>query len=214
MTGLPHQLRRRKAHRQPKRRFFLFCEGEKTEVIYFRALVKNHPETLVDFPLCGAAPITLAEAAVRKAKELGIAPKSRRRRSSFELADEVWVVFDIDEHPRIPESISICSSAKVRVARSNPCFEIWLILHEKEVHQPMRSAEAQRELRGLRPEYDPDKGKCPDCEALVKNVVAAEARAERLLARREEERSPYGSPSTEVHKLTAKISGRESTGSD
>ena len=51
------------------------------------------------------------------------------QRNLFEEQDQVWVVFDRDEHERFDEAVSLCEANGIGVARSNPCFEVWLILH-------------------------------------------------------------------------------------
>ena len=63
----------------------------------------------------------------------------------------------------------------------------------------------QAHLKRLRPEYDRDGTKTPDCADLIARVDAAEARAERQLARRVAERTPHGPPSTTVGLLTREI---------
>ena len=50
---------------------------------------------------------------------------SRRSKDSFEENDQVWAVFDRDEHPRFDEAIALCDGHGVLVGRSNPCFELW-----------------------------------------------------------------------------------------
>lgn len=43
--------------------------------------------------------------------------------------DEVWCVFDVDEYKDVPSAVSEALRRDVRVALSNPCFELWLLLH-------------------------------------------------------------------------------------
>ena len=122
---------RRAPTRQTKVRFTLFCEGRNTEPQYFRAFKKHDNGFLISiqFGDIGRAPITLAE----KAAKLVQSSRSMRgiggRRNLFEEQDQVWVVFDRDEHERFDEAVSLCEANGIGVARSNPCFEVWLILH-------------------------------------------------------------------------------------
>ena len=81
-------------------------------------------------------PDTLATKAAELARKLGLLPGRRKAKNSFEENDEVWAVFDRDEHPNFDQAIDRCRRAGVRVARSNPCFELWLILHEKDYDRP------------------------------------------------------------------------------
>ncbi len=70
--------------------------------------------------MVGATPLTLVEAA-REAKRI----------ASSEV-DSYWCVFDVespDTHPYLKEAVIMARDNGIRLAISNPCFEIWLILH-------------------------------------------------------------------------------------
>lgn len=194
-------LKRRNPRREPKRRFVLFCEGARTEPAYFDAIKRERGNTLIAVEIVGAAgvPMTIAEKAVEEAN------RRRGRRDSFEKDDQVWAVFDRDQHPRFDEAVKRCEQHDIGVARSDPCFELWLILHERDYDRPCDHREAQRELARLRPEYDGGGSKTPDCADMVRRVEEAEERAEAQLRRREEEGAPFGNPSTTVFRLTRAI---------
>jgi hypothetical protein len=134
---------------------------------------------------------------------LGLSRRSRKALNSFEEGDEVWAVFDRDEHPRYAEAIRLSEDAGVKVGRSNPCFELWLILHVAEFDRPDDGHAVQRRLRELRPEYDPTRRKLANCADLVARHEEAEVRPATQLGRREAEGDPYGPPSTTVGSLTA-----------
>ena len=73
---------------------------------------------------------------------------------SFEENDEIWVAFDRDDQTRFEEAIALCKNHGIKVGRSNPCFEVWLILHIQEYNQIRPSNQMQALLSKLRPEYD------------------------------------------------------------
>ena len=200
-------LKRKNPQLEPKRRFILFCEGEKTEIEYFKAIRRICSSTLIAVETHGGVgvPYTIAEKAIERAKALGLAPRSRRKKDSYEKRDEVWTVFDRDDHPRFDEAVRDCEKQNVGVARSNPCFELWLILHEQDYNRPEDRYAMQKALAQLRQEYDPDGSKTPDCDDLVKRVEAAEQRGERGLRNRETGGNSYGNPSTTVGRLTHAI---------
>ena len=200
-------LKRRKPSLEPKRRFILFCEGENTETEYFKAISRTCSKTLIAVETHGGVgvPKTIASKTIEKARSLGLTPKSRRKKDSYEERDQVWAIFDRDEHPRFDEAVTDCEKQNVRVARSNPCFEFWLILHEQDYNRPEDRHAMQKLLAKLRQEYDPDGSKTPDCDDLVKRVEAAEQRGERGLQNRESGGDPYGNPSTTVGRLTRAI---------
>ena len=99
----------------------------------------------------------------------------------------------------------MCESNGIRVARSDPCFELWIILHERDYDRACTRRDVQRELASRRPEYDRDGAKTPDCADLVQRVEEAERRAEAQLQRRVAEGDPHGNPSTTVGRLTRAI---------
>lgn len=199
-------LKRRPDSKKPKRRFILFCEGKNTEPSYFRSLQALCAGSLVSIETIDGAgvPFSVASAAVVKIKEI----KSTRRRSkrnSFEKDDEVWAVFDHDNHPRIKEAVDLCNSNTVGVAYSNPCFEIWLILHVEDYNKPDDRHAVQKYLQSIHTAYDASGSKRPNCNDLVRSVAKAEERAKCLLKRRDEEGTPFGRPCTTVGKLTERI---------
>ena len=101
--------------------------------------------------------------------------------------------------------MQLCERSGVGVARSNPCFEVWLILYEWDYNRPNRRQSVQADLKALRPEYDPKRAKTPDCDELVRRVKNAEERAAAQLRERELNGNPYGNPSTTVGYLTRAV---------
>ena len=203
------ELKRRAAQLEPRRRFILFLEGSRTEPAYFDALKRACRGALIELEIHGGVgvPYTIAEKAIERSRELGLSPRSRRRKDSFEARDRVWAVFDRDEHPRFDEAVELCRVHGVGVGRSDPCFELWLILHEQDYDRPNDRRAMQGELQALRPEYDAGGAKMPDCGDLMARVADAERRGEDQLRRRELEGRPFGNPSTTVGRLTREIRG-------
>ncbi|HEY8214760.1 MAG TPA: RloB family protein, partial [Methylocystis sp.] len=157
-------------------------------------------------PIHAGVPMSVAESAVARAKAEGLAKSSRRKpKNSFEEHDQIWAAFDRDRHPRFDEAVALCVSEGVRICRSNPCFEVWLILHETDYDKPDDHKAVCAHLRSLRPEYDPNGSKTCDFDEMIERVERAEARAEKLLTRREDQGAPFGRPSTTAGELTAAI---------
>lgn len=197
-------LRRASPSRAPKRRFVIFSEGRNTEPNYFRAIRSELLGALVEVEIIDAAgvPMTIAEKAATHAARMA---KGSRRRSSFEEADQVWAVFDRDEHPDVENAIKRCRAKKVGIAFSDPCFELWLVLHFREFDRPDDRHRVQAELEKVCPGYDRKSGKSPDCAKLMPDVAKAEERAEAQLVRREAEGGKISRPSTTVHHLTLEM---------
>ena len=150
-------------------------------------------------------PMTIALEAHKYGKKMGLLKNSRRHKNSFEENDRVWAIFDRDDHEKFDDAVTLCESNGVGVARSNPCFELWLILHEADFDRPDGRDKVKRELARLRPEYNPNRRKIPDCEEMLNRLEDAERRGGKQLQRREEEGMPFGAPSTTVGDLTREI---------
>lgn len=191
----------------PKQRFVLFCEGEKTEPAYFAAISRANSNALVEIKSYRGVgvPYTVAKQASQYAKTNERKRRGRSRKISFGEYDQVWAVFDRDDHPRFDEAIDLCQRSGIKIARSNPCFELWLILHETDYNKPNSRHRVQAFLHELRPEYDRKKSKTPDCEDLVSRVKDAEERAKKQLRNRELDGCRFGNPSTTVGQLTQAI---------
>jgi hypothetical protein len=43
--------------------------------------------------------------------------------------DETWCVLDVDEFPDIGQAVADAARQRIEIALSNPCFEVWLLLH-------------------------------------------------------------------------------------
>jgi hypothetical protein len=120
------------------------AEGEVTEYDYCAALSKAFAEQLgfrFDTPLLhtrrnGLKPIEVAKHALAVAANAG----DRRRNSASAAAStvsQVWALFDRDEHPRISEALALLAThERIRVAFSNPSFDLWLLLHFTAVSDP------------------------------------------------------------------------------
>ena len=181
----------------------LLCEGRNTEPAYFTALRRAFPNTLVEVEIAPGlgVPMTVSQCAIESAKS----QRRNKKGASFAENDSVWAVFDRDAHPRFDEAVNLCREHGIGVARSDPCFELWLVLHERDYNKPCSCDEVQRKLEALRPEYDRNRAKMPDCDNLMNRIEEAERRAEKQLSRRREEGCPCGNPSTTVFRLTRAI---------
>lgn len=200
------RISRRGAQRSPKKRFFICCEGENTEPAYFLALKNSLPDALIEVVTIkiGGVPKTVVARAKKERKKHS---DRNGKTSSFEEGDEYWAVFDRDDHDSYYGAIDQCNSTEIGIACSNPCFELWLILHIEDFDKSVNRKAVQKQLKKLCPEYNPKKAKVPDCNKLVECVEAAEKRAKLLLKKRAEEQPGKhpNPPYTCVGDLTAKI---------
>lgn len=180
-------------------RIVIFCEGKKTEPDYFDAFAKDHGNGRVEivYEKAAGVPLTLVRKAVQRKKEIAQKAKKQIVGSS----DSVWAVFDRDEHPNVDQARAQARDNDVFVGFSNPCFELWPLLHFADHGACDSRHEVQKKLKQRMPNYDHDDGASIDYEQIKDAYSQARARAERGLKAREDEKEPHGNPSTDVYKL-------------
>lgn len=118
---------------QPKERFvkltFLIAtEGTQTEPNYFNALkteLEKSNRFNIDISIQGKGKSTTAL----------VGKVHRQIAFNNQEYDRVWVVFDRDEFPDFDKAIQQATKHKINCAWSNESFELWLLLHFKDVTQ-------------------------------------------------------------------------------
>jgi hypothetical protein len=190
---------------EPKVALHIVCEGINTEPKYFSDCVEHYTAGLVQLEIIPGAgvPDTLVRKAIEVREEL--LRRKRRSPDSFTACFRVWAVFDRDEHPLVEESIALAIENKIDVAFSDPCFEVWPILHLQNYGAQDGRHEVQRRLSELMPTYEHDRGAIIDFVAIKDELQTAYDRAARLNEGRRNENCPYGCPSTTVGELVLKI---------
>lgn len=194
-------LGRRGPSRPAKIALLIYSEGKNTEPTYLRGFAHAFGNNLVRIKIEAAAgvPMTLVQSA------LGAKAAITKTRNSFEKFDQVWTVFDRDEHPNFEEALELARANGINVAMSNPCFEVWLLLHMGDYDAPDNRHEAQKKYASADSSYNPNGSKEIDFEKLLKGYDKACGRAKRMRTRREEERNHKGAPYTDVDNLTELI---------
>lgn len=189
----------------PKVKLYVVCEGENTEPGYFTACVDYYGASLVELALVPGAgvPMTLVGKAIEIRERLLV--NARKSTDSFSRCFRVWAVFDRDEHPRVDEAIELAAVNGIDIAFSDPCFELWPILHLRDYGAQDGRHELQRLLSELMEGYDHEAGAVIDFELIKDDFDRAYNQAERLLRQREAENCPLGRPSTTVGRLVLKI---------
>jgi hypothetical protein len=131
-----------------------------------------------------------------------------RAKSAAEEAeiDEFWCVFDVEwprNHPHLPEAIAKGVANNIRLAISNPCFELWLILHYHN-HGSWLDNSAAVELRR---QLDGSTNKSLDAAKYMSLIEDAVRRAAALDTRHQRDGSefPHNNPSSGMHYLIASV---------
>jgi len=192
-------LRRRRPFREVKRRILIVCEGEVTERHYFNDL-RIQTKSLVKLEIRpGGDPKTLVARAVEVKKA---AEKAAKRSKDENLKyDSVWSVFDVDVHPFLAEAKQQARDNGIRAAVSNPCFELWALLHFQDQRAHIERHEVQRLCRHYMPRYE----KRLPVETLMGTYGDAVRRSEELEHWHHTRGTDGTNPSTGVHGLTEEI---------
>lgn len=134
---------RRPGNVEPRSRLLVVCGGASTELAYFTGLKgeRRAPHVKIDIKPKGVAPSGL----VGYAQNL--------LRYNPDEFDEVWCVTDVDQFKDIPAAVR-AAGPDIRLTISNPCFELWLLLHFEDMPPHCTDyAEAARRLRRHVPNY-------------------------------------------------------------
>ena len=192
---------RNPAKREPKHRILVVCEGKVTEPEYFKAFKHEFRNPLVHVEIDKGAGVPLT--VVNRAIELdNQANEEAKRNGDDDLKfDDVWCVVDVDEHPKLAEALGLAQKSSVKVAVSNPCIELWALLHFREQTERIHRHDAQRALKDFLPRYD----KKLDFGKLRPGYATAVERAQSLQKTADATGEPNRNPSTTVYLLTELI---------
>ena len=131
--------------RAVKRSLLVFTEGERTEVDYLTHWRREHRfEVSVEIDeRHGRDPLTLVQLAL-EAKQAASRDARRGRGGGY---DAYWCVFDVDDHATLARAVALASPNEINIAVSNPCFELWLLLHYQDQRAWVDRDAVQREFR-------------------------------------------------------------------
>jgi hypothetical protein len=190
---------------EPKVEIVIACEGKNTEPRYFQDCIDGYGAGLVTLrvlPKTGV-PLTVVNAAVDEREKL--LTKRRRSNDSFDAVFRVWAVFDRDEHPNVDAALKLANDKNIDVAYSNPCFEVWPLLHLMDYGSQEERDKVQHTLRENMPNYNHADGAVIDFGLIKDCFPEAYDRSLRQLQARENEGAPFGRPCTTVGCLVKKI---------
>lgn len=191
------QLKRVSKTREPYDRVLIVTEGEKTEPLYIGELVSHYRLSTANIKVTGvgAGPDTVVEIA----KEL----RNRERREG-ERYDRVYCLFDRNRHPSFQGASSRARQLGLRLARSWPCFEYWLLLHFEYARKPFtgsgRRSDCDNCIRALRKHIGDYEKATRGVFLLLKNKLEV-AKSNARKARTDARYTGTDDPSTEMHGL-------------
>lgn len=194
-------LSRRRARLEPRSRLLVVCEGKITEPRYLNSLRIELKARLVDIDIVPGAgvPKTLVEHAVDRKREAAL--KARRLKDDSYLYDEVWCVFDVDQHPNLPQAKQQATANGLRLAISNPCVELWAVLH----FQDQFAFEERNRIVEILKRYIPEYVKELPFKLLWPRYMEALKRMQQVEHWHRTRGTEGGNPSTGLHMLTERI---------
>jgi hypothetical protein len=132
----------------------LLCEGAVTETGYFEDWRAELRTALVDIEIAADHGVPRSLVATASAR-LKAARRAARRQQDDSLSyDQVWCVFDIDEHPAMAAALDQARALGIGLAISNPSFELWALLHFHDHRAHLERQQARGLLKAYLPDYD------------------------------------------------------------
>lgn len=194
--------------KQPRKHILIVCEGENTEVDYFRQFrIANVTVTPIGI---GMSTTKLVKEAEKKRTET-----EKRKKIRF---DEVWVVFDKDENTDFEEAIRLAKSKNYKVAYSNQAFEYWFVLHFQDhqggaMHRSTYARIINEQLQKYGVYYDDKSKHVSDdmFEIMLTSMQLAYNRACRLYALKKKHNQETQESVTTVQHLIKSITGIKTT---
>lgn len=129
---------RKSKNRPLRKRFVIICEGARTETKYFKHLLEDwrrrfkKVDDYVSIEIVGPKaaggnmPSSLIEHAITSLVE------TEKARRIWDKNSQIWCVFDVEAEGSIANlanSVKKAKRRKIKLAISNPCFELWFYLH-------------------------------------------------------------------------------------
>lgn len=207
--GPKRSLSRKGANISPLPVLYIFSEGKVTEPDYinsfYRDCCKVRRVALGPIVKAAGVPMTLVEKCVAKKAELA----REARVDPLEKNSLIWAVFDVDEHPRLDEALAFAHKNGINCAVSNPCIEVWGLMHLSPYERPSTRHQAQAELAKVMPGYHHDDSPIFPWAICRNNVDIAIKNSTTVMHRRTEEgvHFPRGNPTSSFHDLLIAIRG-------
>ncbi len=192
---------RGQAYRVPQPTVLVVTEGKVTEPEYLRGFVKacHNPRVTIEISEGAGVPKTIVQTA--RAMKDAASEQARRERDDNIEYDEVWCVFDVDDHPDVSGAIDTAHANGIALAVSNPCIELWLWLHFAD--QP--GAQGREQLLQMLKKHVPDYNKHVHYPKYANGYSDAVRRAKAMEELAEGIGDPGMNPTTGVWRLTESI---------
>ena len=171
--------------KQMKPNFFVFCEGE-TEIAYVKFLRSLYRAPIQVIPKKGKS--NISEDFIVKSKNEYVQTEQ----------DKVFLMYDLDVDGML-EKLQKIHSAELLV--SNPCVELWFLLHYQEQKTEISSDKCIKKLQKFSKEYKKGTLSEEEKEVFAKNKKLAVERAKAL--------DVFSNPSTTIYRLLDLLKNKE-----
>lgn len=177
----------------------VFTEGEATENEYLTHYKRlQRQTTTVEIDDFHGTPLALVKQAAETKRR-----NERQAKRKGRAHDEVWCVFDVDEHPDLADALCQAHDNGIKVAISSPCIELWFLLHFCDQTAHIHRHKAQRRAKEFGCEKRLDKKVLVRLQA---GFTEAKRRAQQLDTKHEGDGSPqYENPSSNVWEIIDSI---------
>lgn len=161
--------------------YFVFCEGD-TEVVYVEML-RSHYRLPIHI-IAKKTLLNITPALVERCKDAYIQTKE----------DRTFLMYDLDVPTmlerllRIPNATLLCS---------NPCFELWILLHYTDQKAELKSQACVNRLSSVVGKYRKGTLSLTDKMYMMENVVQAVERTKKL--------KEYKNPSCTVYRIIEEL---------
>ncbi len=124
--------RARRSGQRDARLIVIAAEGQNTERRYFEDLAEEHSNSRIHVEV-----LERLDSASDPVRVLRLLDSFRRKYTLRPNYDELWLVIDVDQwrDRKLSDVASLCNQKRYFMAVSNPCFEIWLLLHHKSLDE-------------------------------------------------------------------------------
>lgn len=188
--------KRRSGNKRPQKNLIIIVsQGKQTEPKYFNHYIKKESSfVLKTEPTNGLDPVSLVKHAKYLKEEFYVlGPR-----------DKIYSVYDVDRFPerQLKQAQELAGETNMKTCVSNPCFEIWYLLHYKYSTSSLNSYDdVKRELLRYISDYDKDKDVFSELRQYQAKAISHAKRLDEH-HKREEISSICGcNPSTQIYQL-------------
>jgi hypothetical protein len=178
-----------------------FTEGVNSEPDYINGLKKlphiaDKVALSIEIHPDHGVPLTLVNLAIARKQDAEV--------------DECWCLFDVEwpkNHPNLPQAVSLAEKNNINLAISNPCFELWLVLH----HQDFNKFSNTDPVESFSRKLDGRAGKSIDPDLYIPLRKSASRRATLLEKRHKRDGTPFphDNPSSGMYRFVHSIEGND-----